>query len=110
MLQIKKGDFTIKVTPGAYQAYYRGLGFSPLFEPVSSSGGLNHPKHQFTQVAEQKAHTEPLSSSVEEVEDVLMGMNREQLYEYANLLGLDISGVDSLKELRELIRENSEEV
>ena len=107
MLQIKKGDFIIKVTPGAYQAYYRGLGFSPLFEPVSSSGGLNPPKHQFTQVAEQKAHTEPLSSSVE---DVLMGMNREQLYEYANLLGLDISGVDSLKELRELIRENSEEV
>lgn len=107
MLQIKKGDFTIKVTPGAYQAYYRGLGFSPLFEPVSSSGGLNHPKHQFTQVAEQKAHTEPLSSSVE---DVLEGMNQEQLYEYANLLGLDISGVDSLKELRELIRENSEEV
>ena len=107
MLQIKKGDFTIKVTPGAYQAYYRGLGFSPLFEPVSSSGGLNHPKHQFTQVAEQKAHTEPLSSSVE---DVLGGMNQEQLYEYANLLGLDISGVDSLKELRELIRENSEEV
>ena len=107
MLQIKKGDFTIKVTPGAYQAYYRGLGFSPLFEPVSSSGGLNPPKHQFTQVSEQKAHTEPLSSSVE---DVLMGMNREQLYEYANLLGLDISGVDSLKELRELIRENSEEV
>ena len=107
MLQIKKGDFTIKVTPGAYQAYYRGLGFSPLFEPVSPSGGLNPPKHQFTQVAEQKAHTEPLSSSVE---DVLMGMNREQLYEYANLLGLDISGVDSLKELRELIRENSEEV
>ena len=107
MLQIKKGDFIIKVTPGAYQAYYRGLGFSPLFEPVSSSGGLNPPKHQFTQVSEQKAHTEPLSSSVE---DVLMGMNREQLYEYANLLGLDISGVDSLKELRELIRENSEEV
>lgn len=107
MLQIKKGDFTIKVTPGAYQAYYRGLGFSPLFEPVSPSEGLNPPKHQFTQVAEQKAHTEPLSSSVE---DVLMGMNREQLYEYANLLGLDISGVDSLKELRELIRENSEEV
>ena len=107
MLQIKKGDFTIKVTPGAYQAYYRGLGFSPLFEPVSPSEGLNPPKHQFTQVAEQKAHTEPLNSSVE---DVLMGMNREQLYEYANLLGLDISGVDSLKELRELIRENSEEV
>lgn len=107
MLQIKKGDFIIKVTPGAYQAYYRGLGFSPLFEPVSPSEGLNPPKHQFTQVAEQKAHTEPLSSSVE---DVLMGMNREQLYEYANLLGLDISGVDSLKELRELIRENSEEV
>ena len=107
MLQIKKGDFIIKVTPGAYQAYYRGLGFSPLFEPVSPSEGLNPPKHQFTQVAEQKAHTEPLSSSVE---DVLMGMNQEQLYEYANLLGLDISGVDSLKELRELIRENSEEV
>ena len=107
MLQIKKGDFIIKVTPGAYQAYYRGLGFSPLFEPVSPSEGLNPPKHQFTQVAEQKAHTEPLSSSVE---DVLMGMNREQPYEYANLLGLDISGVDSLKELRELIRENSEEV
>ena len=106
MLQIKKGDFTIKVTPGAYQAYYRGLGFSPLFEPVSPSEGLNPPKHQFTQVAEQKAHTEPLSSSVE---DVLMGMNREQLYEYANLLGLDVSGVDSLKELRELIRENPEE-
>ena len=84
MLRIKKGDFIIKVTPGAYQAYYRGLGFSPLFEPVSSSG--------------------------EDVEDVLGGMNREQLYEYANLLGLDISGVDSLKELRELIRENSEEV
>lgn len=110
MLQIKKGDFTIKVTPGAYQAYYRGLGFSPLFEPVSSPEDLNPPKHQFTQVAEQKAHTEPLSSSVEEVEDVLMGMNREQLYEYANLLGLDISGVDSIGELRELIRENSEEV
>lgn len=107
MLQIKKGDFIIKVTPGAYQAYYRGLGFSPLFEPVSSSEGLNHPKHQFTQVAEQKAHTEPLSSSVE---DVLKGMNQEQLYEYANLLGLDISGVDSLEELRELIRENPEEV
>ena len=107
MLQIKKGDFTIKVTPGAYQAYYRGLGFSPLFEPVSPPEGLNPPKHQFTQVAEQKAHTEPLSASVE---DVLMGMNREQLYEYANLLGLDISGVDSLEELRELIRENPEEV
>ena len=110
MLQIKKGDFIIKVTPGAYQDYYRGLDFSPLFEPVSSSGGLNPPKHQFTQVSEQKAHTEPLSSSVEEVEDVLEGMNQEQLYEYANLLGLDISGVDSLEELRELIRENPEEV
>ena len=47
---------------------------------------------------------------MEDVEDVLGGMNQEQLYEYANLLGLDISGVDSLKELRELIRENSEEV
>lgn len=110
MLQIKKGDLILKVTPGAYRNYYRGLGFSPLLESVSSSKGLNPPKHQFTQVKAPKVHTEPPRPLSEALEAELERMSKEQLYEYANLLGLEVSGIDSLEELKNLIRENPEEV
>lgn len=123
MITIRKGTSTRTVTPGAYENYYKHLGYEPVgvaqtaefsgedsTHPVSDSQHLGDPTQlrsdeDIPEGEEEPADLEEVTEDEVDLSEIpLSEMTSEQLCEYADQLGLDRSGVRTKKELRTLIR------
>lgn len=135
MLTITNGRDTLIVTKGAYSALYKHQGYSvlegdagstpsPNTQPDANSPqpeivsnddyveGDNYPdegdKTDFT--PENSGDSDTESGEDEGVTDLseipLIEMSKEQLYEYADQLGIEYTGEETKKQLRALIRES----
>lgn len=116
MIKIKKGDSVLTVTRGAFNNYYKGLGYKVLRAPrTGESLGevITHPEEDShvsgdlsqLKITPDEGHDEP----EDEEEDLdlseipLSEMTGQQLRQYAEQLGLKTEGLKK-RELRELIR------
>lgn len=131
MITITKGGMTLRVTHGAYDNYYRPLGYKPV-EGVQSGemgeGDIYSPLtpenpacddstlRGFSDNGETPSENpaeDPKAKTAEEVfeyeEDLseipLGEMKLSQLIAYAEQLGLEHDGTPNKKEMRKLIRE-----
>lgn len=124
MIQVKKGNSLLVVTTGAYNNFYKHLGYEPVDVPENheKSEQENAQHHEETQHSEEPAQTcadEETSGQTEdgdEEEDTedevdlseipLAELSHSQLFEYADQLGLEYEGTPSKKELQALIRKH----
>lgn len=121
MIKIEKGNSVLTVTAGAYENYYKHLGYKPVGVPVScensgegntyppdDSQHLDDPTQLRIDGSDSDDGEEPLEDDEDEElnlsEIPLSEMNFDQLCEYADELGLDHGGIRSKKEMRALIR------
>lgn len=118
MITITKGDMTLRVTRGAFKDIFKAQGFIEVMPERHSEtrAEVSMPSPQVTIPLESENTTESVSvqeSGEPETEDLserdlseipLSEMNDKQLREYANQLGVDISGITSRKAVRNKIR------
>lgn len=125
MVQIRKGHTILTVTRGAYNNYYKHLGYEPvavaksnenpgcdvtqpdgdshhLGDPTQQESGEETPYEEEDTVTDEEAENE--ESELSEIP--LSEMGSSQLHEYAEQLGLDHEGIRKKSELRALIREH----
>lgn len=129
MIQVKKGDSLLTVTKGAYDSYYRRLGYEPVGVAESnenSDQGYTQPPEETKpseEGAQQKSAVNALDGATDGADDTaenpehssdevdlseipLGELSHSQLFEYADQLGLEYEGTMSKKELRALIKEH----
>lgn len=132
MIIIQKNGMTLRVTKGAYDNFYRGLGYEPVggvqsgekgegevnLPPVPEnpacddstlkrvSDNENAAPENPADDPEAPAEDAPDEDEVKLSETPLSEMTLSQLYEYAEELGLDFEGTPKAKEMRKLIREH----
>lgn len=113
MVKITNGNSVLTVTSGAYHSMYKPQGWRPVDEQVQAkvvapakkkaepiSVGIEAPEPDpDTDVEAEELETEDLS------EKPLKEMSFEELRAYATQLKIDITDLDSKKNLREAIRE-----
>jgi hypothetical protein len=110
MIKIYKGDRVLNVTKAAYDNYYLNSGWQ-LKKTVENSteASENIINETVEETVEQPIEHDEWEEAVNEtveVEKPLSEMNRDELTNKAISMGLDISGVTSNKQLRELIKSN----
>ena len=125
MIKIHRGTSTLTVTHGAYENYYKHLGY----EPVGVAKNGENPGEENTHLTDDSQHCgdptqlktdedtpddegeefddeEDAGEEVDLSEIPLSEMSFDQLCEYADQLGLDHDGIRSKKDMRALIREH----
>lgn len=112
MIKIFKGDRVLEVTSGAYKAFYKAAGWSPVDEtptaapqtpPVGVSGAVgSNPTSE--------DHTTPEKPQGDHTgeEETLNKMSDDELRQYASLLGIQTTGLKSRKKLMEAIKAHQE--
>lgn len=131
MITITKGNMTLRVTHGAYDNYYKHLGYKPVDDVQSGETGegeVNTPLtpenpacddstlRGFSDNGEAPSENPADDPEAETAEDVfedeedlseipLSEMKLSQLIAYAEQLGLEHDGTPNKKEMRKLIRE-----
>lgn len=126
MIKIKRGDSVLTVTAGAFNNYYRHLGYEPVsvaksdensdHENTHPTDGSQQPGNSTQQPGGEEASDDEEEDSLTDDEGdedevdlseiPLSEMNLEQLCAYADQLELDHDGISSKKALRKLIREH----
>ena len=116
MIKIKKGDSVLTVTRGAYNNFYKGLGYRVLRATKASEpleGVSIHPEKdsadsgdlsQLNITPEEDSDELPEEEEELDLSEIPLGeMTGAQLKQYAEQLGLESEGLKK-RELRELIR------
>ena len=110
MVEITNGESTLTVTKGAYNQLFKNSGWELTGNSHNSSPRRSEPKiNPFTGLPEG---AEPDSSEDEEDDEEeipLSEMSMEQLREYAEENEIDLQGVRSKSDAREIIRQALEE-
>lgn len=116
MIRITRGTVTLTVTKGAFNSFYKPLGFVVEKRPRSHEAServITQPDSDSTHSedsTQQKSDDKGAGSETDEKTDYketpISEMSFDQLCDYAEDLGLDYEGVRSKKELRMLIRES----
>jgi hypothetical protein len=112
MIKIYKNGKTLKVTQSAFNNYYANSGWrlseaSPNFEDVKADKKTLKNAESNTNEVDVQDEWEGFDETAdaeEEFEKPLSEMNRDELTAKAKSLGLNISNVNSNKQLRELIK------
>lgn len=123
MIQIRKGHNTLTVTQGAYNSYYKHLGYEPVgmatchentecenAQPPSDSqfcGDPTQPEKPEEGEDEEFTGTDAEGDGEIDLSEIpLREMDFDQLCEYADQLGLNHDGIRKKSEMRALIREH----
>lgn len=128
MIKIKKGEKVLTVTHGAFENFYKHIGYEPVgaTQTPENSGRVNTHPTDGSHVSGDAGHVSgddtddgvdgddgeddtpegEVNDEVELSEIPLSEMSFDQLCEYADELELDHDGMRSKKELRALIREH----
>lgn len=104
MVKIVKGSKTLKVTKSAFDNYYANSGWR--LETASAENAEIEKAEELNSDDNSADEWEGYEEEAEEIEKPLSEMNREELTAKAVEMGLDISSVNSNKQLRELIKTN----
>lgn len=111
-ITINKGDKTLKVMESAFEEYFANQGWSishivgesVAVEETAPVEPIAEPKMEANDSEEEDWSEFEDEGNDEEVEKPLSEMNRSELEEKANSLGIDISEAKSNKQIREIIR------
>lgn len=119
MIKITNGRQALKVSAGAYESYFKHLGYRPVnaIEPHENSEQENVHGDPETPVSEDSTESSEYESTngdpeveeepeyEEDLSEIPLGeMKLSQLIAYAEQLGLEHDGTPNKKELRALIR------
>lgn len=118
MIKITNGRQALRVSMGAYESYFKHLGYRPVdaIEPHENPEQENvhgDPETPASEDSDESSEVEETSGDPEDEEpeyeedlsEIPLGeMKLSQLIAYAEQLGLEHDGTPSKKELRALIR------
>lgn len=113
MVKISNGDKTLVVTMGAFITYYQGIGYQVAEEPTvdANIGGVNTPP--LVEPPENEASQDPTMEGLEATSPAtqnlrLSNMSVDELRALAESLGINISGTNTKKALKNIIRNSPE--
>ncbi len=109
---INKGDKTLVVMKSAFEEYFANQGWSistnvgrsVAVEETAPEKPIAEPKIEANDSEEEDWSEFEDEDNDEEIEKPLSEMNRSELEQKANSLGIDISEAKSNKQIREIIR------
>lgn len=113
MIQIHKGGNTLTVTRGAYNNFFKAVGYKPVREtrqpenPEEESTHLDPDPRLLEDSPQLETDFEEDGDSVQSLSEIpLSSMDATQLHEYAEELGLEHEHLRTRKELKALIRQH----
>ena len=111
MVKITKGNLENIVSKAAFDNYFASQGW--VMEGVESpSKPILEVKEEPMENSDEEVNDEEWDNALEELQDEevekpLSDMNKDELISKANSLGIDISGLNTNKQLREAIKSYS---